>query len=202
MRQLGPDHVESPGIYIPYLQEPASDMSLVLRASGNPQASIGPVREAVQEVDANQPVYDVPTMDQRLSESIAPQRFNALLIGVFAVVALGLGAVGIYGVLAYSVTQRTHEIGIRMALGAQHQDVVELVLRHGVLLVVFGIGLGVAGALAMTQFLSSLLYGVKPTDPLTFIAVSLILTSVALMASYIPARRATKVDPMVALRHE
>jgi putative ABC transport system permease protein len=141
-------------------------------------------------------------MEQRFSRAVAPQRFNALVMAIFAGMAVILAGVGVYGVMAYSVTRRTHEIGIRMALGAQRQDVMKLVLRRGVLLVAFGIGLGVAGALALTRSLSSLLYGVKPTDPLTFIGVALVLISVALMASYIPARRATKVDPMTALRHE
>ncbi len=200
--QLGPDHPESPEVYIPYLQEPASDLSLVLRASGNALASPAAVRAAVREVDANQPVYDVATMEQRLWDSIAPQRFNALLVGVFAVAALGLGAVGIYGLLAYSVTQRTHEIGIRVALGATRDDVCRLVILGAMPFTLAGIVIGTGATLPLARLMSSLLYGVKPTDPLTFVVVVLVLIAVALLASYLPARRATKVDPMVALRYE
>jgi putative ABC transport system permease protein len=156
----------------------------------------------VQEVDPNQPVYDVATMEQRFSEAVAPQRFNTLVMGIFAGMAVLLAGVGVYGVMAYSVARRTHEIGIRMALGAQQQDVTRLVLRHGALLAFFGISLGVAGSLALTRSLSGLLYGIKPTDPVTFFFVSLVLAGVAFLATYLPARRATKVDPMVALRYE
>ena len=192
----------SPEVFICDVQHPQSDTTLILHATSDPASLAAAVRSKVQEVDRNQPVFDVATMEERFWQALAPQRFNALVLGIFAGVAVILAGVGVYGVMAYSVTRRTHEIGIRIALGAQRQDVLKLVLRHGVLLVASGIGLGVAGALALTRSLSSLLYGVKPTDPLTFIGVSLILISVALMASYIPARRATKVDPMVALRHE
>jgi putative ABC transport system permease protein len=181
---------------------PSNSMTLIVQATSDPASLAAAVRGKVHEVDPNQPVDDVATMEERFSQALAPQRFNALVLGIFAGVALILAGVGVYGVMAYSVTRRTQEIGIRIALGAQQQDVLQLVLRHGVLLVASGIGLGVVGALALTRSLSSLLYGVKPTDPLTFIGVSLILISVALMASYIPALRATKVDPMVALRHE
>ncbi len=202
VRQLGPDRAEAPEIYIPYLQEPASDMDVVLRAAGDPLNSAADVKAAVRAVDASQPAYDVATMEQRLSESIAPQRFNTLLVGTFALLALGLGAIGIYGVLAYSVARRTHEIGIRMALGARRGNVIKLVVGEGFKLTLIGVGLGIAGALVLTRFLTSLLYDVKPTDPLTFVVVSLVLIAVALAASYIPARWAAKVDPMTTLRCE
>jgi putative ABC transport system permease protein len=177
-------------------------MTLIVRTTSDPASLAAAVRSKVQEVDPNQPVYDVATMEQRFSQAVAPQRFNALVMAIFAGMAVILAGVGVYGVMAYSVTRRTHEIGIRRALGAQRQDVIGLVLRRGAALVLVGITLGLAGALALTRFLSNLLYGVTFRDPLTFVAVSLILTGVALMASYIPALRATKVDPMVALRHE
>ena len=177
-------------------------MTLIVRATSDPASLAAAVRSKVQEVDRNQPVYDVATMEQRFSQAVAPQRFNALVLGIFAGMAVVLAGVGVYGVMAYSVTRRTHEIGIRRALGGQRQDVMGLVLRRGAALSLVGVTLGLAGALALTRFLSNLLYGVTVRDPLTFVAVSLILTAVALMASYIPARRATKVDPMVALRYE
>jgi putative ABC transport system permease protein len=202
VRQLGPDHAESPEIYIPYLQGPVSDMDVVLRSAGDPPNSVAAVKAAVRAVDANQPVYDVATMDERLSESIAPQRFNALLVGMFALLALGLGAIGIYGVLAYSVAQRTHEIGIRVALGAHGEDVLALIMGEGIRIVALGMGIGLLGALALTRLLRSLLFGVSPTDPVTLVAVSVGLALVAVLACYLPARRATRVDPMVALRHE
>ena len=192
----------SPEVFICDLQRPSDSMTLIVHAASDPASLAAAVRGKVHEVDPNQPVEDVATMEQRFSTAIAPQRFNALVLAIFAGMAVVLAGVGVYGVVAYSVTRRTKEIGVRMALGAQRQDVLKLVLRHGVLLVALGVGLGVAGALGLTGFLSSLLYGVKPTDPLTFIAVSLLLTGVALIASYIPARRATRVDPMVALRYE
>jgi putative ABC transport system permease protein len=197
--------------HLPLTTEPSAEvftcgvfwsMTLIVRTTSDPASLAAAVRSKVQEVDPNQPVYDVATMEQRFSQAVAPQRFNALVMAIFAGMAVILAGVGVYGVMAYSVTRRTHEIGIRRALGAQRQDVIGLVLRRGAALVLVGITLGLAGALALTRFLSNLLYGVTFRDPLTFVAVSLILTGVALMASYIPALRATKVDPMVALRHE
>jgi putative ABC transport system permease protein len=202
VRQLGPSQAASPEVYTAYQQEPEGDVNLAVRTDRDPLALVAPVKAAVQAVDPDQPVYDIATMDQRLSESIAPQRFNALLVGMFALLALGLGAIGIYGVLAYSVARRTHEIGIRMALGAKRGNVIKVVVGEGFKLTLIGLGLGIAGALVLTRFLTSLLYGVKPTDPLTFVVVSLILVAVALSASYIPARWAAKVDPMTALRCE
>jgi len=188
--------------FVSYLQHPFYSMTLIVHATSDPASLAGAVRSKVQEVDPNQPVFDVATMEERFSQAVAPQRFNALVLGIFAGMAVILAGVGVYGVMAYSVTRRTHEIGIRRALGAQRQDVMRLVLRRGAALALVGITLGLAGALTLTRFLSNLLYGVTVRDPLTFVAVSLILTGVALMANYIPARRATKVDPMVALRHE
>jgi ABC-type antimicrobial peptide transport system permease subunit len=145
---------------------------------------------------------DLHSMPQLVWASMGPQRFSLTLLGVFAVIALALASVGLYGVISYGVTQRTHEIGIRLALGGRKSDVLWLVIGEGMFLAFFGASIGIAVALVLTRFLSSLLYGVKTTDPLTFIAVSLILTAVALLASYFPARRATIVDPMVALRCE
>ena len=197
---LGSD--PSPEVFTSYLQDPAPYMTLIVRAVSDPAPLTAPLRRKVQEVDRNQPVYDVATMEQRFSEAVGPQRFNTLVLAIFAAMAVVLAGVGVYGVMAYSVARRTHEIGIRMALGAGRQDVMRLVLRRGAALAAFGIGLGLAGALALTRFLSSLLYGVRPTDALTFFLVSVVLASVAFLATYLPARRATRVDPMVALRYE
>jgi len=160
------------------------------------------VRRAVWSVDSNLPLYQVHTLDYYYSKSMARTSFTLVMLALAGGMALLLGIVGLYGVIAYSVSQRTHEIGIRMALGAQKRDVLNLVVKGGMCLTVIGVGVGVAGALALTRFLSSLLYGVKPTDPLTFAVVSLVLTGVALLACYVPARRATKADPIVALRYE
>src|SRR5438034_1279036 len=152
--------------------------------------------------DPQMPVFDVASMEELVSASISEPHFNALLLGSFAALALILATVGVYGNVSYSAAQRTHEIGIRMALGAQKGDILRIVVGQGIILALLGVAIGIVGALALTRFLVSLLYGVKPTDPLTFTAVSVILTSVAVLASYIPARRAMRVDPMVALRYE
>jgi len=160
------------------------------------------VRQAVSSVDSDLPLYQIHTLDYYYSKSIARTSFTLVMLALAGAMALLLGIVGLYGVIAYSVSQRTHEIGIRMALGAQKRDVLNLVMKGGMSLTVIGVGVGVAGAMALTRFLSSLLYGVKPTDPLTFVVVSLVLIGVALLACYVPARRATKADPIVALRYE
>ncbi|HVG21090.1 MAG TPA: ABC transporter permease [Blastocatellia bacterium] len=202
VRHIGLDAVVRGQLYIPHNQRPASAMYLVIRTSANPTGMVGAAKSAIQIVDKDQPVYNVKTMEEYLSGSVAKSRFTMLLFGVFGGVALVLAAVGLYGVMSYSVTQRTHEIGIRMALGAKQTDVVRLVVGQGMLLAVAGVGIGLGAAFALTRLMSSLLFGVSATDSTTFIAISLILTGVALAASFVPARRASKVDPMVALRYE
>ncbi|HEX8354593.1 MAG TPA: ADOP family duplicated permease, partial [Pyrinomonadaceae bacterium] len=194
---------EVPEYYVPFEQSPAAVSEVVVRAKGADAAALTPaVRGALKGVDPNLLIWETRTMDELIGRWTAPQRFNVALLGLFAALAALLAAVGIYGVMSYAVTQRTHEIGIRMALGARGRDVLRMVLRQGMLLTLGGLGLGLAGAFALTRLMSGLLYGVSPTDPLVFAAVSLLLAAVALLACLIPARRATKVDPMVALRYE
>ena len=190
-------------IYYSSVQAPFRAMTFVLRTSGGDPLSLLPtIRREMQALDRNLPVYQPAAMEDRLSDSLARTRFSTTLLAVFAGIALLLAAIGIYGVISYVVGQRGHEIGIRMALGARPQDAVLLVLRQGTVPVLAGIAVGFAGSLAATRALSTLLYGISATDPLTFVLLSIFLASVALVASYIPARRATKVDPMVALRYE
>ena len=180
----------------------AQTMFLAVRTAGDPAGLTNAIRKQVRQMDPEQPIYAVNTMEELLDASVAQPRLNLVLLGLFAGLALLLAAVGIYGVLAYSVTQRTREIGIRLALGAQPNDALLLVVRQGLALALVGIGLGLAGALVLTRFIATLLFGVTPTDPLTYTAVSVLLLAVALAASYIPAVRATRVDPIVALRYE
>jgi putative ABC transport system permease protein len=177
-------------------------MSVVIRTQGDPLQLVAAVRHEVQAMDPAQPIADVRTMEQLVANSVARPRFNTLLLGVFATVALVLAAVGIYGVMAYSVAQRTHEIGIRLALGARPGDVAKLVVGSGFVLAVGGVLLGLAGAFALTRLLASLLFATTPTDPATFVSVVGVLLAVALAACWVPARRAMRVDPMVALRYE
>jgi putative ABC transport system permease protein len=196
----------SPSMYLPYAQAPApflmQDIAFVLRTGSNPLSLVAAARRAVQAVDPDLPVFDVATMDQLVYRSASAPRFNAALLGIFAALALILATLGIYGVMSYTVLQRTHEIGVRMALGAQAGDVLQQVVRQGMRLAAGGITAGVAGAWVLTRLLSSLLFGVRPTDPMTFTLVPLLLAAVALVACLLPARRATKVDPVVALRYE
>jgi putative ABC transport system permease protein len=203
VKQDSPDQNAAPQLFAPFLQSPDSEMDLAIRTTiSRPLSLASAIRRQVQFIDKDQPVYDVATMETRLSDWLAPHRFNALLVGLFAALALALAAVGVYGLMSYSVGERTQEFGIRLALGAEKGNVLKMVIGQGLKLALIGVGIGIAGALALTRFMSSLLYGVTPTDPLTFTAVSLILIAVALLACYIPARRAANVDPMVALRYE
>ena len=189
-------------LYLPVQQYPTSFMTLVVRSSLDEAGLLRQVRGEVRALDRELPVYDVKTMGQLLADSMALRRFSMLLLGLFAAVAVTLAGVGIYGVVSYSVTQRTREIGIRMALGAQRGDVLRFVLGRGLGLVLLGIAIGLAGGLAATRVLSSLLFGVGTRDPLTFATVAAVLAFVALLACLIPALRAAKVDPIVALRYE
>jgi putative ABC transport system permease protein len=203
----GLDGETRPEMYVPYLQPLLSGwnvppMFLVVRSESEPSSLISAVRGVVKELDRDQPVYGVASMEQLLSRSTAPRRFNMTLLAVFAALALILAGIGVYGVMAYAVTERTRDIGIRMALGAQASDALKLVISQGMRLTLVGIALGLMGAFALTRLMKNLLFDVRPTDPMTFIAIALLLTFVALLACWIPARRATKVDPMVALRCE
>ncbi len=196
----------SPGVYLPIPQMPQDSsihgFYLAVRTSSDPTAIVANLRQIVRSLDPEVPLFQVRSMQEVLSESVAPRRFNMLLLAAFAGLALLLASIGIYGVMSYSVSQYTHEIGIRMALGARASDVMQLIVRQGMGLVVIGLAVGATGALALTRVMSSLLFDVKPWDPLTLTSVSVLLAAVAFAASYIPARRATRVDPMVALRYE
>lgn len=189
-------------VYLPHAQVPIGGTRLVIRTEGRPENLIGAVRSQVKELDPDLPITRVMPMTEVVARSVWKERLYTALFGVFAAVALILATVGIYGVMSYAVTQRTREIGLRMALGAQRADVLKMVVGHGVLVTATGIGLGVAVAVALTRLMSSLLFNVTATDPITFVAVSVILAGVALTACFVPARRAAKVDPMVALRYE
>ncbi|HYV06299.1 MAG TPA: FtsX-like permease family protein, partial [Blastocatellia bacterium] len=191
-----------PEVYLSSYQDAFAGMSFVIRAQIEAAGLVTAAREAAQDVDRAQPVAEIRTMEDIVSESVTQPRFNATLLGIFGGIALILSAAGIYGVTSYTVTQRTHEIGVRMAVGAKETDVLRLMMRQGMKPAVFGLTIGLAAAIALTRLMKSLLFGVSATDTVTFAALALLLLSVALVACYFPARRATKVDPLVALRHE
>jgi putative ABC transport system permease protein len=199
------DSLESqvvPHIYLSTFQAP-SYSSVIYARTARDTGTIGDaIRREVQAVDPDVPVYAVRTMEEVVARSMAERRFALEILGVFAVIALLLASIGIYGVMAYTFSQRIHEIGIRIALGAQRSHILRMALGEGMILVALGLAAGLFGALLLTQFLRSMLYAVKPTDPITFIAIAALLTSVALLACFIPAQRATRVDPLVALREE
>lgn len=202
VRHLGLNAEPRPEVYYHYLTSPPFGPMMVVRTSSTPDTLIAALRSEVSALERNAPILQINTMPQLIQRSVAPQRFNMLLFAIFAVVALLLSMVGIYGVMAYSVTQRTPEIGIRMALGAQKSDVLKLIIKQGMGLALTGVGIGLVAAFGLTRWMSTLLFEVRATDPMTFIAIATLLTMVALLACWIPARRATKVDPMVALRYE
>jgi putative ABC transport system permease protein len=189
--------------YVPVLQDPNwGALTFVVRTAGEPTAFAGAVREAIRSVDNTMPTYNLKTMDDVVAQSAAPRRLPTQLLSVFAGIAMLLAMIGIYGITSYYVTQRTHEIGVRMALGAQIADVLRLVLQRAMLLAIVGVGIGIVGAVVVTRYLTSLLFGVKPVDVITFVGVALVLFAVALIACLVPARRAAKIDPLVALRYE
>jgi putative ABC transport system permease protein len=202
IRHFGPDKAPGPEMYVPYNQLVAGAVPLVVRTKSEPEALIGAVRKEIQYVDREVAIGKVRTMTQMMSAALAERRFALLLLGGFAVTALLLAAIGVYGVMAYAVTQRTREIGIRIALGAQTGDVLRLVIKQGLSLALIGVVAGLVGAFALTRLMNDLLFGVTATDPLTFVVIALLLTISMLLACWIPARRATKVDAMVALHCE
>jgi putative ABC transport system permease protein len=191
-----------PQIYVPYLQDGQPFMTLLVHTAGNPRLWEGAVRRQVASVDKDQPVHDLAALEELQADTLRPRRVNLLLLSAFAGLGLILASVGIYGVVSYSVSQRTHEIGVRTALGASRGQVLKLVVGQGLRSALIGTAAGLAASIGVTRFLQSLLFGVKPADPATFLVAALLWIAIALLACYVPARRATKVDPMVALRYE
>jgi putative ABC transport system permease protein len=202
MKQLGQDVSSKPEVYFPYFQVASPSMSIVVRTAANPASLTAAVKSQIQMSDRDLPIAETKTMQQLLTDSNSGRRFNLILLTGFALVALMLAMVGIYGTMSYTVAQRTHEIGIRVAVGAQARDVFRMVIGQGMILAIIGVAFGLAGAFALTRLMASMLFGVEPTDPATFIIIAVLLAGVALVACYIPGRRAMKVDPLVALRYE
>jgi ABC-type antimicrobial peptide transport system permease subunit len=210
VRENGLSGEDQPVIYVPQGQmtDPLTKfavsvipMSWAIRTASDPSPLVAAIQREIQAVDSQLPVSKIRTMEQVVSESTARQNFNMLLLSIFAGLALLLAAIGIYGLMSYTVEQRTQEIGIRMALGAGRGDMLKLIVRQGMLLAGIGVAIGLGAAFGLTRLLASLLFGVKTTDPFTYVAVAAILTAVALVATYVPARRATKIDPLIALRY-
>jgi len=191
-----------PESYVPYAQLPFAPMSVVVRTVIASESMVPTLRREVQSLDKDLPLLHVKTLDEYVDESIADTRFETILLGLFGTLALVLTAVGLFGVISYSVVQRTREMGIRLALGAEPGAIAGMIVKNGLSLAGVGVGIGLAAAFLLTRLMRSLLYGISPSDPTTFLGVPLLLIAMALLASYIPAHRAAKVDPMVALRYE
>jgi predicted permease len=189
-------------VYFPMAQNPQQFVGFAVRTTGDPMAAVSAVRAAVHGVDADLPLANVNSMDDLIALTTGPRRFSLLLLGGFAALAMVLASIGLYGVMSYTVTQRTRELGVRVALGAGARDVLGLVLKQGVRLALMGVGIGLVAALGLTRVMRTMLFGVGTTDPVTFVLVPLLLIAVAVLASYLPARRAMRVDPVVALRDE
>jgi putative ABC transport system permease protein len=196
------DDVVEPEVYWPYMQKPRWATYFAIRTDSDPMSVVTAVRSRMLGLDKDVPVLNVSTIDQLVAAALRGPRFNAALIGACAGIALLLASFGLYALISYSVTQRTHEIGVRIAIGADQRDILKLIVGQGMLLTIIGVAIGLAASFALTRAMSSLLFGVGTTDTLTFTVISLLLTSVSLLACYVPARRAMKVDPMVALRYE
>jgi putative ABC transport system permease protein len=189
-------------VYMSYRQRAASAMALTVRTQGDPMRQLAGIRQAIAAIDPNQPLSDIALMADRIDESVGQRRMAMILLGAFAAIGLLLAATGIYGVMSYNVSQRSQEMGVRMALGAGHADVLRIVLRQGLALAGIGTAIGIAGALALTRALQSQLYEVGAGDPLTFVAVTVLLFAIGTVATLVPALRATRLDPVRALRQE
>jgi putative ABC transport system permease protein len=189
-------------VYVPLTQYPSSDSPVVVKTARDPLGFVNLVRAAVRSFDRDQPIYDIQTLEQRLAQSLARDRFSALLLGIFSALAVVLAACGLYGLMSYVVARRTHEMGIRMALGAGIGDILKLILHQGMKTAVIGVGLGLLGTFASARLVESLLFGISATDPFTLGIVTLLLAVVAFLACWIPARAAASVNPIVALRYQ
>jgi putative ABC transport system permease protein len=202
VKQSGMTAEATPEVYAPLAQSPLSPVFIVVHTASDPRGFIGTVRREVALVNKNEPIYHVETLDQYFAQSLLLARLVTLLLSGFAIVAVILACLGVYGVVSYVTVQRTHEIGIRMALGSRKAEVIKLIVGEGLRPAAIGVAIGIAISVKATGLLSSLLYGLTPTDPLTFAAVLLLMAGVTLLASYIPAQRAANLDPMRSLRHE
>lgn len=201
-RQDGLDKNPREEMFIPYAQSPTGSLIFVVRTKTEPSAVLPQLKNAIWQTNKTQPLYIVTTMDQLVDDALKARRFNLMLLGGMAALALALAGIGIYGVMSFVTRQRTHELGIRIALGAQARDIVRLVVGEGLVLTLLGVVAGVLASFALTRFLVSLLFGIGTMDMVTYISISALLTAIALLACYIPARRATQVDPLIALRYE